>query len=95
MAILMTAEVAGQTRQGYEGVLEMVEQLASRAPGFVLHSAFPVEGGWRVIEVWESKADSDRFFAEHVVPHLPQGIRPKRSYQDLDSLVLPASRLAG
>lgn len=41
------------------------------------------------MEVWQSRADSDRFFVEQVVPYLPPGIHPKRTMQDLHSLVLP------
>ncbi len=89
MAVLVTAEVKGQTREGYDGMLGALGTTIARAPGFVLHVAHPVEGGWRVIEVWESKADSDRFFAQHVAPNLPPGIRPKRSVQELHSLLRP------
>lgn len=89
MAVLVTAEVKGQTREGYDSMLGALGATLARAPGFVLHTAHPVEGGWRVIEVWESKADSDRFFAQHVAPNLPPGIRPKRSVQELHSLLRP------
>ncbi|MCX7892540.1 MAG: hypothetical protein N2544_09295 [Burkholderiales bacterium] len=89
MAVLVTAEVKGQTREGYDGMLAALGATLARAPGFVLHAAHAVEDGWRVIEVWESKADSDRFFAQHVAPNLPPGIRPKRSVQELHSLLRP------
>ena len=87
MAVLVTAEVQGQTQQGYDGVLGILAGSLKQAPGFVLHTAHPVEGGWRVIEVWESKEDANRFFAKHVAANLPPGIRPKRSVQELHSLV--------
>lgn len=87
MAILMTAEVPGQTEQGYDGILQGLEKLLRAAPGFIMHAAHPVEGGWRVFEMWESKDDANRFFAEHVAPNLPPGVRPKRSIQALHSLV--------
>ena len=87
MAVLMTAEVAGQTEQGYDGMRTHLDALLESAPGFVLHTAHPVEGGWRVLEIWETKEDADRFFAQHVAPNLPPGIRPKRSIQPLHSLI--------
>lgn len=87
MAILITAEVPNQTQEGYEGVLAAVEPLLKQAPGFVLHSAYPVEGGWHSIEVWESKAAATEFFAKYIAPNLPQGIKPKRTIQELHSLV--------
>ena len=33
--------------------------------------------------------DATRFFAQHVNPRLPSGIRPKRSIVELHSLVRP------
>ena len=87
MAVLVTAEVPGQTEQGYDGMLVALEGSLKHAPGFVLHSAYPVEGGWRVLEVWESKVQANEWFAKAVAPNLPPGVRPKRSVQELHSLV--------
>ncbi len=86
MAILVTAEVPGQTEQGYDGMLVALEGALKQAPGFVLHSAFPVEGGWRIVEVWESKGQANEWFAKAVAPNLPPGVHPKRSVQELHSL---------
>lgn len=52
MAVLITAEVKGQTQEGYEGMLGILIENIEKAPGFVLHTAHPLEGGWRVIEIW-------------------------------------------
>lgn len=87
MAILITAEVPNQTQEGYDGVLAMVEPLLKQAPGFVMHAAYPVEGGWRSLEVWASKAEATAFFAKHIAPNLPPGVKPKRTIQELYSLV--------
>jgi hypothetical protein len=59
MAVLITAEVKGQTQQGYDGVLGVLAGVIKQAPGFVLHTAHPVEGGWRVIEIWQSENDAN------------------------------------
>ena len=87
MAVLVTAEVAGQTREGYDGMLEALTETIRTAPGFVLHTGHPVEGGWRIIEVWETKDAANQFFAKHVAPNLPPGIRPKRTVQELRGLL--------
>ena len=87
MAVLVIAEVEGQTRQGYDGMLSMLADGLRQSPGFVLHTAHPVEGGWRIIEVWESKESANQFFAKYIHPNLPPGIKPKRSFQELQSLV--------
>jgi quinol monooxygenase YgiN len=87
MPIMITAEVKGQTQEGYDHMLVALAESIKQAPGFILHTAHPVDGGWRVIEVWESKETANQFFAKHVAPNLPPGIRPKRTLQELHSLV--------
>jgi hypothetical protein len=87
MRVMVIAEVAGQTEQGYDGMLSMLEPSMREAPGFVFHSAHPIDGGWRIIEVWESKAEANAFFARNVHPNLPPGISPRRSFQELHSFV--------
>ena len=87
MVVLVTAEVKGQTQQGYDGTLNAVQEFIKKAPGFISHFSHPVDGGWRVIEIWKSKADADHWYGKYVVPNLPPGIAPKRSYQELHSLV--------
>jgi hypothetical protein len=87
MAIMITADVANQTQQGYDGMLAMTEPLLKQAPGFIMHASYPIEGGWHVIEVWESNAAAAEFFATYIAPNLPPGIKPKRIIQELHSLV--------
>ena len=89
MAVLMISEVGGQSPQGYDGMLALVGRALKQAPGFVMHMAHPAEGGWRIVEVWQSQDDATRFFAAHIAPNLPEGIRPKLSFQSLHSLVGP------
>lgn len=87
MAILVTAHVKGQTKEGYDGVLIGLLELIRKAPGFILHTSYAYEEGWVVAEIWETKTDADAFFAKYVVPNLPAAIHPKRSYQELHSIV--------
>jgi hypothetical protein len=87
MAVLVTAEVPGQTEPGYDGMLVALEGALKQAPGFILHTAHPVEGGWRVVEVWNTKAQANEWYAKHVAPNLPPGVHPKRTVQELHSLV--------
>jgi hypothetical protein len=90
MAVLITAENRDQTAPGYDHMLALLLQHLKQAPGLILHSTHATEGGWRVLEVWETKAQADQFFATFVAPHLPPGIRPKRSVQPLHNVVVPA-----
>jgi hypothetical protein len=40
-------------------------------------------GGWRVVEVWESEAEAQKWFEANVEPNLSPGIKPNRSYHEL------------
>lgn len=93
MAILMTAEVPGQTLPGYQTMIDALAPVYRSSPGFVLHVSHPIDGGWRVIDVWQSKEDFERFYAQHVASKLPPGIRPKVRFQPLHDVV--AAELAG
>ena len=88
MTILLTADNEGQTRAGYDGMLAVLGPAIRQAPGFIAHIGHAVDGGWRVIELWDGKRQADAFFVEQVVPRLPRGIHPKRSVLDLHSVVL-------
>lgn len=86
MSVMMVSEVNGQSAQGYDGMLALLDDALRKASGFVMHMAHAVDDGWRVVEVWNSREDATRFFAAHVAPNLPEGIRPKLCFQSLHSL---------
>lgn len=69
MAVALLVENAEGSRETYERVRR---RLGSRKPaGGIFHIAGPgPNGGWRVIEVWESEEDADRFFRERYIPAL-------------------------
>jgi hypothetical protein len=55
-----------------EAYKQLRRRLGSTKPaGGIFHIAGPSpNGGWRVIEVWESEEQADRFFQEQLVPAL-------------------------
>ena len=62
--------------------------------GLIVHGGGPSERGVYSLDVWESKEDSERFYAERMVPALQQlgiGDGPPLSYQEfeLPYLTLP------
>lgn len=87
MAILVSAEVPGQTREGYETTVEALASGLKEAPGFVLHMSAPSDDGWTVIEVWESKKEANDWFAHNVAPALPPGITPRRTFTELHTVI--------
>lgn len=94
MPVLINAHVENQTEALYDGMLSALAEPLRQAEGFVMHSAYrDTAGQWRVLEVWRTKAQADAFFARHVAPALPPGVRPKRSVIALHSLVTPQDPL--
>ena len=89
MAILISTTVKNQTAEGYDEISKFLHEVIRKSPGFILHCAYAAEGEWKVLEVWNTKADADAFFAKNVAPNLPKGIVPKRVYQELHSVVVP------
>jgi hypothetical protein len=61
MALAMMAEIPGLTREQYETVVQKVNEAGSPA-GALLHAGGPIEGGYRVVEVWETREAADAFY---------------------------------
>lgn len=89
MAVLMTSEIAGQTFEGYDGLFNAVSPALKQAQGFLMHASHPLDGGWRVIEIWTSREDAARFFASTIAPNLPDGIHPKLTFEPLHDVLQP------
>jgi hypothetical protein len=85
----MTSEIAGQTFEGYDGLFHTVSPALKQAQGFLMHVSHPLDGGWRVIEIWNSREDAARFFASTIAPNLPDGIRPKLTFEPLHDVLQP------
>jgi hypothetical protein len=67
MAVAMMVNNPEGSQETYEQVRE---QLGLEKPaGGIFHAAGPSpNGGWRVIEVWESEEDAKRFVKERLLP---------------------------
>ena len=89
MAVMVSAEVPGQTQEGYQTSLDMLRAGIVKAPGFIMHMTAPAEGGWSVFEVWESKEEANDWFAHNVAPALPEGITPRRTLRELYNVITP------
>lgn len=87
MAVLITAEVPGQTKEGYDGMMVALAEPLRQAKGFIMHGAGSDGATWRVFEVWETPEAAADFFATYIHPNLPPGIKPKRTVLELHSLL--------
>jgi len=58
--------------------------LLRSAKGLKSHAGGPSPaGGTRIVEIWESKADQQKFFDENLKPNLPPGLVPDLTYYEL------------
>jgi quinol monooxygenase YgiN len=65
MTLAMLAEIPDLTREEYEAVVQKVNESGSPA-GALFHAGGPIEGGYRVIEVWESREAADAFYGSEL-----------------------------
>jgi hypothetical protein len=87
MAVLVTADVPGQTQEKYDHMLAVLGPALRTSKGFIAHGAGPSSDGWKTFEIWESQEDATQFFAKYVHPNLPEGVKPKRTLLELHSLM--------
>jgi hypothetical protein len=67
MAFAMMVDNPAGSQEIYEGVRERLG--LEKPAGGIFHAAGPSpNGGWRVIEVWESEAEAKQFVAERLLP---------------------------
>jgi hypothetical protein len=82
VAVALLVESAEGSQETYERVRR---RLGSRKPtGGIFHIAGPgPKGGWRVVEVWESLEDAERFFREQYVLALRDAGVPRLPRREL------------
>ena len=70
MAVAFLQELAGATQEQYDQVVETLR--GQTAQGRIFHVAGPIEGGWRIVDVWESQEAVNKFFQEQLGPALQE-----------------------
>jgi len=81
-------DMPGVTADDYAKVLAELGGAEKTAPGLVAHVAGPVDGGYRIVDVWESKEDFQRFAEQHLDPavrraHSPEMLSRRDGFQTL------------
>jgi hypothetical protein len=66
MAIGILVEIPGGTQANYDAVIARMDLRNDPPEGCLVHMAGPMEGGWRVVDVWESQEHFDRFMSERL-----------------------------
>jgi hypothetical protein len=70
MSVVIVNQIEGGSEELYEKVNAKVMPGAELPDGCEAHIAGPVEGGWRVITVWESQDRFQEFRDETLLPAL-------------------------
>lgn len=61
-------DMRGATQDDYAKVVAELGGADGNADGLVAHVAGPVEGGYRIIDTWTSRAAAQAFWEEHLNP---------------------------
>jgi hypothetical protein len=72
MAIVIVNEMPGGSQELYDEVTNRVMPGGELPDGCRDHIAGPIEGGWRVITVWESEDKFNQFRNEKLIPAIEE-----------------------
>ena len=61
MAVGLRIKFDGGTEEQYRAGRSHMRIDENPLPGMIFHSAGPIEGGWGIIDFWESREAFDRF----------------------------------
>lgn len=68
MAIGLRIKFDGGTQEQYDAVHGNMNVDGDPPAGLIFHSAGPIDGGWGVIDFWESRDAFDSFMASRLQP---------------------------
>jgi hypothetical protein len=61
VAIGIRIKLPGVTQEQFDAAHDHINPDRSNPQGMLFHASGPIEGGWGVIDFWESRADFDAF----------------------------------
>ena len=70
MAVGIRLKFAGGTQENYDAAHGVMEIDSDPPKGMMVHSSGPIDGGWGVIDFWESREAFDSFVSERLMPGL-------------------------
>ena len=70
MAVGLRLKFDGGTQEQYQSVHGKLGVEENPPEGMIFHSAGPIDGGWGVIDFWESRDAFDRFAQSRLQPAL-------------------------
>jgi hypothetical protein len=70
VAILVVSEVAGGTAEQDAALVKALNLEGSPPAGARFRAAGPTASGWRIVSLWDSKAEFERFRDDRLMPVL-------------------------
>jgi len=91
MVVAVVAEIRGMPKTQYDQAIAEVQDQLRQAPGFMGHAAGPMEGGYRIMELWNSREECERFLQQTIMPMAQRlGFPPfEPQFLPMDNVVLP------
>lgn len=77
MAVGIRIKLAGITQEQFDHVHDQVNPDRTPPKGLLFHASGPIDGGWGIIDFWESRADFDAFAPRIVEGMAAAGIEPQ------------------
>jgi hypothetical protein len=68
MAVGIRLKLDGGTAEQMDRLNAEIDPDGNPPEGILFHASGPVEGGWGVLDFWESREHFDRFAAERIGP---------------------------
>jgi len=72
MAVGIRLKMAGGSADLIDRLNALIDPDGNPPDGILFHASGPVDGGWGVIDFWESRAHFDAFAAERIGPAMAQ-----------------------
>jgi hypothetical protein len=68
LAIGIRIKLPGVTQEQFDTAHDQINPDRSPPPGMLFHASGPIDGGWGIIDFWESRADFDAFLEGRIQP---------------------------
>src|SRR3954451_6590222 len=89
-------EETERSTANYDEIDRRLHERGVAPEGFIMHAAGYTGHGFRIIEIWESREQFDRFYEDHVMPTVREIARseddtrpPQLTVYELHNLIVP------
>jgi hypothetical protein len=86
--VLVVAEIAGGSSEQDDAITKAMDLTNNPPSGGRIRMAGPMDGGWRVVSLWESREQFQAFLRERLTPALEGAGRqqPEVTFWDIEKV---------